>query len=251
MQPNPHDNQNEFKEVQLAEDPNSGMNYPGYPPQNYPPQNYPPQNYPPQNYPPQNYPPQDYPAQNNPPGYPGVYAPVVYSDPGIGYPQQPPQIILIPQQNAPIVHIAQPVQVALLEEEGDYKMLKYSRYSRIVSMVDMFFDLLIVVGLGFLFFIIAFNLLGYFGAKRFHKCMSIGFLVYLVLSILLKIIVMSAFPYPYVIGIFIVLILLQLGVGTVYTFFVVKLYKCNHSQIERLNSYHYQQPNTGFCCFYI
>ena len=279
-----HGNPEEFKEVYLADDQNSDILYPqnpppgydpqvvlppqhydpqNYPPQNYPPQNYPPQNYPPQNYPPQNYPPQDYTPQNYYPGQNQPYVQVYNAYPAVnqgpGYiqanvnpnlgPNQTPQPVMV--SGPPIVHIVQHVPYVHQITADDEKILKFSRYARIASIVNVIIDILIMVGVAFLFFVIGFNLLGYFGAKRFHKCMSIGFMVYLVLSAFLKVIVMIVVPYPHVIGIFIVLILLNTGVFLVFFLFVRRLMKASHSQIKKLNDYHLQQQNTGFCCFYI
>lgn len=269
MKPGAENNENpeEFREVILADDQNvDAILYPQNPPpgydpqivhapQHYAPQNYPPQNYPPQNYPPQNYYPGQY-AQNPP--YPQVYnayppgnqAPgyiQVNGNPNFGSNQGPQPIIVSPP---PIVHIVQTVAIPQLTHD-DEKLIKYSRYARIASIVNVIIDILIMVGVAFLFFVIGFNLLGYFGAKRFHKCMSIGFMVYLVLSVFLKVIVMIVVPYPYVIGLFIVLILLHIGIFVVFFLFVRKLFKASHSQLRKLNDYHLQQQNTGFCCFFI
>lgn len=179
------------------------------------------QNYPPNNYPPNNYPPNNY----------------------------APQIINVVNPMVPI----QVIQNNQIELFDDYEKMifKYSRWARYVSLANFVLDLLIMVGVPFLFFIIGLNLLGYFGARKYHKCMSVGYLVYLGIIILLKIFVMIVYPYPVVVAIYLILIILECFIGFVFLLYTIKLFKTSEAQLEHLRLYHSQQANTGCLCFYL
>lgn len=233
------DKQAEFKEVQIVDNADPNVYPPVY---NAP---VPPQNYYAQpafvqgdygNYGPPN-PEILYVAQPNP----NVYV----NNTTNNYP--PPNIVV----NQPMV----PVQIVAnqydLFDEHEKKLFKYSRWARYASLANFILDLLIMVGVPFLFFTIGFNLLGYFGARKYHKCMSVGFLVYLGIIILLKIILMIVFPYPVVIAIYLVLIILECFIGAIFLLYTIKLFKVSETQLEHLRIYHSQQANTGFLCFYL
>lgn len=238
----------EFKEVQISEHPEAaGL----YPPANqqvvYPPNNYYAQPAFVQGNPVNYNDPNQY-VINVPPGPPNVYQGNVY------LPNNYPPVVYPPQNN-PQIYIATPVAANLeliqLVDESDTRLVNYSKWARYASISNFILDLLIMVGVPFLFFIIAFNLLGYFGARKFHKCMSVGFLVYLGIMIFIKIIIMSVIPYPYVIVIYMILILFEIALGVIFLLFTIKLFKASHEQLEKLSKYHTQQHNSGVCCCFI
>jgi len=239
---------NEFKEVQISEHPEAaGLYTPVAPQAANPPINYYAQPAFNQGSPGIYNDPNQY-VVNVPPGPPNAYQQNVY------LPNNYPPVVYAPQGNPQIMIVAPNVfnaEMIQLDGESDIVLVKYSRWARYVSIANFILDFLIMIGVPFLFFTIAFNLLGYFGARRFHKCLSVGFLVYLGIIILIKLIILGIMPYPYLIVIYAILILFGIAFGVIFLLFTIKLFKASHGQAERLSKYHTQQGNSGCCCFFI
>ena len=191
---------------------------------NNPPANIPPIAY--QNIPyavPQAIVPTIYPPVTNP-----VYNPMQFYPNNPPYPQNYPNIQAYPvnqvnpnyypnyqQYPAGIMQVNQAPNQA--QNQGirqfnhtESEAMRYSRYVRIMALLELVGIFTFLAVASFLIFGIVLCIVGYTGARRFNRCMVGGYLGFLFALMALRVIFMSLYPFVYVIIMFIVLMIYEL-----------------------------------------
>lgn len=92
--------------------------------------------------------------------------------------------------------------VAICERDVKFgQVIQFGKFLKWVSAIEFFtIFTYLILGLAFFLFLLVFPILGFFGARKIYKPFGVVYLMYLIGSVLLRIILMATFAYiPFII----------------------------------------------------